>query len=385
MKVEQIATIMNGVTGEILGEDAIAETDLTKILDKGKTALGSVDVENYTRKLIDHVGRVLFVDRPYSGRAPSLLMESWQFGSVLEKITSDIPDAEDNPTWGLVDGATYNQDVFTAPDVNAKFYNSKRTLQTKLSLVDRQVYSAFDGVEQVNALLSMLQNYAETSLTVKADAVIMETICGMIGETLANAVMNNAYSSSAGNCRAVNLLKQYNDKFSETLTAAAAVTDPDFIKYASYVISLTIDRMQAMSRLFNIGGHARFTPGDRMKAVFLSDFYRAAGVYLESGVFHNELLKLPKAETVPFWQGSGTSYAFGDVSKVYVKTPGNAQVQISGVLGVVFDAESCILGNMRRYTTTHYNANGEFLNNWFKWEVSPFIDLNENFVVFYAA
>lgn len=385
MKVEQIASILNAVQAEMLGETAIAETDLTKILDAGKELLGATDVENYTRKLIDHIGRVVFVDRPYAGRAPSLLMESWDFGSVLEKVSSDIPEAEDNPAWNLQNGETYNQDVFKTPEVDAKFYNSKRTLQVPLSLADKQVYSAFDNLGQVNGFLSMILNYAETSLTLKADAVIMETLNGMTAETILNAYSGAQNYSGVGNCRAVNLLARYNARFSKSLTAEQAMTDADFLKYAAYTVGVVRDRLHNMSRLFNIGGHARFTPDDRMKVIFLSEFYQAASVYLQSDTFHNDLVKFPQAETVAFWQGSGTAFDFADTSKIKVKAPSGTSVEASGILGVMFDAEACIIGNMRRWTTTHFNANGDFMNNWFKWDVSPFIDLNENYVVFFAA
>lgn len=391
MKVEQIATIMNGVTAEILGAEAASETDLTKILDKGREALGQVDIENYTRRLVDHIGRVVFVDRPYTGRAPSLFMESWEFGSVLEKIASDIPDAQDNDSWNLQNGETYNQDVFTSPDVSAKFYNSKRTLEVPLSIAEKQVYSAFDGLGQVNAFFSMVKNHAETSLTIKADAVVMETISGMIAETLFDCYKTEGETpvmgamTTAGNCRAVNLLALYNAKFSKNLTAAQAITDPDFIRYAAYIIGLYKDRMSNISRLFNVGGQARFTSPDRMHIIFLSEFYNAASVYLQSNVFHSDLVKFPQAETVAFWQSSGTGYAFADTSSILVKTPSGKSVEASGILAAMFDKEACIVGNSRRWTTTHYNGKGDFMNNWFKWEVSPYIDLNENFVVFFAA
>lgn len=387
MKVEQVATILNGVTKEILGAEAIAEDDLSKMLDKGREALGATDIENYTRRLIDHIGRVVFVNRPYSGRSPRLLMDAWEFGSVLEKVASDIPEAEDNDAWNLQDGETYGQDVFKAPTVSAKFFNSKRTLDVPLSITEKQVYSAFDGMGQVNGFLSMIQNMVETSLTIKADAVIMQTINGMIGETLYDCYNTGTITSgaNAGNCRAVNVLALYNQKFDKSLSAAAAIIDPDFIRFAAYTIGLWKDRMGNISRLFNVGGQARFTSADRLHVIFLADFYNAASVYLESDTFHNDLVKFPKAETVAFWQGSGTSYDFADTSKIAIKTPSGESVTASGILATMFDDEACIIGNMKRWTTTHYNGRGDFMNAWYKWDVSPFIDLNENFVVFFAA
>jgi len=384
MQVTQISEIMNDVTNQILGEDDIANIDMTNIIDAGRQALNATDVENYTRVLMDRIGRTIFVNRPYSGSAPSVVMDGTLFGSIIQKISTDIPDAEDNPTWGLVDGQTYNQDIFTAPVVSQKLWNSKRTLQVKRSTVDTQLYSAFDGIDQLNAFISMIYNYAETSLTIKLDAIVRATIAGMIGETLYD--YNNAGTyTGAGNTRAVNLLSRYNTAYSKNLTALQAITDPEFIRYAAYQISLYKNRMGDVSRLFNIGGTAKFTGNDRLHTVFLSEFWNAAEVYLQSDTFHDNLVRFPRAEQVSFWQGSGTGYDFADTSKIMIKTPSNHTITATGILAVMFDRDAVGVANMKRYTTTHYNASAEFLNTWFKMDVTPWIDANENFVVFYAA
>lgn len=383
MQVTQIASIMNDVTRQILGEQAIDTTDLTQIVDAGRQALNATDVEKFTGVLMDRIGKTIFVDRPYSGSAPSVLMDGTLFGSIVQKISADIPDAEDNPTWNLVDGVTYNQDEFTAPVYSQKLWNSKRTLQVKRSTVDTQLYSAFDGPGQLNAFISMLYNYAQTSLQIKLDGLIRFTIAGMIADTLYDYNSSGTYTG-AGNTRAVNLLSRYNTQFSASLTAGDAIHDKDFIRYAAYQIGLFKRRMGDITRLFNVGGTAKFTDNDRMHTVFLSEFYDAASVYLQSDTFHDELVRFPRAETVNFWQGSGTGYAFADTSKIKVKSPSNHSVECNGILAVLFDRDALGVANMRRYSTTHFNASAEFLNTWFKMDTMPWQDLNENFVVFYV-
>lgn len=384
MQVTQISAIMNDVTEQILGSDAITQLDETNLVDAGRQALNSTDVENYTRVLMDRIGRTIFVDRPYSGSAPSVVMDGSLWGSIIQKISTDIPDAEDNPTWNLVDGQTYNQDVFTAPVVTQKMWNSKRTLQVKRSTVDTQLYSAFDGMSQLDAFISMIFNYAETSLTIKLDALVRATIAGIIADTIANAYPGGVYTG-VGNTRAVNLLARYNSANGTTLSAAQAITNKDFIRYAAYQIGLFKNRMGDVSRLFNVGGTAKFTTGDRLHTVFLSEFYNAAEVYLQSDTFHDNLVRFPRAEQVSFWQGSGTGYDFADTSKIIIKSPNGNEVTASGILAVLFDRDACGVANMKRYTATHYNASAEFLNTWFKMDAQPWYDLNENFVVFFVA
>ena len=59
MKVTQIAEILNTINAEIIGESAVVKEDLTNIVDVGREVLGAVDIENYTRSLIDRIGRVV--------------------------------------------------------------------------------------------------------------------------------------------------------------------------------------------------------------------------------------------------------------------------------------------------------------------------------------
>ena len=394
MEVKQIYTLINSVSGEVLGKTDIVQEDLTGIVDLGTEVFNANAVDNYVKSLVNHIGKVIFVNRPYAGKVPSVLMDAWEFGSVLEKISADVPAAEENDTWDLTDGQTYSQDVFHKPTVTAKFFNSKVTFEVPVSITERQVKESFSNAAQLNGFISMIYAAVEKSMTIKADALIMRTINNMIAETvLADAVafggtagnMANADLSSASTARCVNLLKLYNDKTgaSTKLTAAKAITDPDFIRFASYVMGTYADRLQSISTVFNVGGKERFTPKDMLHVVLLSDFAKAAQTYLYSDTFNRGDVLLPQAETVPFWQGSGKNYEFASTGNIKVKESGGKAVEISGVLGVMFDRDALGVCNLDRRVTTNYNAKAEFFNNYYKFDAGYFNDTNENFVVFF--
>ena len=394
MEVKQIYTLINSVSGEVLGKTDIVQEDLTGIVDLGKEVFNQSAVDNYVKSLVNHIGKVIFVNRPYAGKVPSVLMDAWEFGSVLEKISADVPAAEENDTWDLTDGQTYSQDVFHKPTVTAKFFNSKVTFEVPVSITERQVKESFSNAAQLNGFISMIYAAVEKSMTIKADALIMRTINNMIAETvLADAVafggtagnMTNADLSSASTARCVNLLKLYNDKTgaSTKLTAAKAITDPDFIRFASYVMGTYADRLQSISTVFNVGGKERFTPKDMLHVVLLSDFAKAAQTYLYSDTFNRGDVLLPQAETVPFWQGSGKNYEFASTGNIKVKESGGKAVEVSGVLGVMFDRDALGVCNLDRRVTTNYNAKAEFFNNYYKFDAGYFNDTNENFVVFF--
>lgn len=392
MEVKQIYTLMNNVSSEVLGKTDIINEDLTGIVDMGTAVFNANAIDNYVKSLVNHIGKVVFVNRPYSGKIPSVLMDAWEFGSVLEKISADIPQAEENNTWDLTDGTEYKQDVFHKPTVTAKFFNSKVTFEVPVSITERQVKESFSSAAQLNGFLSMIYNAVEKSMTIKTDALVMRTINNMIAETL-NADKaaftpsgNTAVDyTTASTVRCVNLLKLYNDKFSKTLTAAQAITDPDFIRFASYTMGLYSDRLQSISTLFNVGGKERFTPKESLHVVLLSDFAKAAQTYLYSDTYNKQEVLLPNAETVPSWQASGKDYDFGNVSKIDVKSASGVSVSVGGVLGVMFDRDALGVCNMDKRVTTNYNAKAEFFNNYYKFDAEYFNDTNENFVVFFAA
>lgn len=391
MEVKQIYAIVNSVSSEVLGKTDIVKDDLTGIVDLGTEIFNQGAVDNYVKSLVNHIGKVVFVNRPYSGKVPSVLMDAWEFGSVMEKISADIPAAEENDTWNLTDGQEYKQDVFHKPVVTAKFFNSKVTFEVPVSITERQVKESFSSAEQLNGFLSMIYNAVDKSMTIKTDALIMRTINNMVGETLKADAAKFTTSGktlnygSASTVRCVNLLYLYNQAKGTTLTAAQAVLNPDFIRYASYQMGLYADRLQSISSLFNIGGKDRFTPKDALHVVLLSDFAKAAQTFLYSDTYNKEQVLLPNAETVASWQGSGQDYVFAHTSAINIKTASGTDVNISGVLGVMFDRDALGVCNTDKRVTTNYNAKAEFFNNWYKFDASYFNDTNENFVVFFVA
>ena len=380
---------MNSVSQEVLGKTNLVQEDLTGIVDMGTEVFNQNAIDNYVKSLVNHIGKVVFVNRPYSGKVPSVLMDAWEFGSVMEKISADIPQAEENESWKLTDGTEYKQDIFHKPTVTAKFFNSKVTFEVPVSITERQVKESFSSAAQLNGFLSMIYNAVDKSMTIKTDALIMRTINNMIAETLdadkAAFGSTKPDYSTASTVRCVNLLKLYNTAKNAQLTAATAILDPNFIRFAAYQMGLYADRLGSISTLFNVGGKERFTPKDALHTVLLSDFAKAAQAYLYADTYHNEQVLLPKAETVPSWQATGTDYAFANVSKIDVKSASGKTISISGVLGVMFDRDALGVTNSDKRVTTNYNAKAEFFNNYYKFDAAYFNDTNENFVVFFIA
>ena len=391
MKIEQVYSLVNASTKEILGETDLVKQDLSNIVDIGASIVGSGNVDNYVKSLVDHIGKVIFVNRPYAGSVPNVLMDKWEFGSVLEKISADLPEAVENKSWELSNGVDYSPNVFYKPTVSAKFYNSKITFEVDMSFTEKQVKESFSNAEQLNAFVSMLYNAVERSMTVKIDSLVMSTINNAIAQVVNHAmpaVSDGDYSQATSTPQAINLLKTYNDTFSKTLTKTSCLADLDFLKWCCITLSTYAKRMSRMSTLFNVGGKPRFTPTEDLNIIMLQDFYANMRVNLLSDTKNKEDLLLPTdITTIPYWQGSGNDYSGEKVAKINVaiKTGDSTtkDIEMGGIMAVMFDRNALGVCNEDRRVTTNYNPKAEFYNNFYKFDCSYFNDLDENFIVFF--
>ena len=378
MKVEQIAEIVNQTTAEVTGTEALENVDLNKVVEVGAEVLDNDKlIDNYVKSLIDHIGKVVFVNRPYTGSTPSVMMDSWEYGAILEKIQYEgLPEAEENDSWNLEDGRSYDPNIFYKPTVSAKFYSERKTFDIPMSFAQRQVKSAFSNSQQLQAFFAMIETAISNGMTVKMDSLVQLTIANAIATVYNNKLTNpvqyydlvTAYRTATGD---------------NTVTPENALVKPEFTRWASMHMKRVAARMRKLSTLFNAGGKYRHTPADRLHLILHSDFTAAAEAFLYSDTYHNEYVKLPQAEEVAFWQGSGTGFAWSDTSKIIVTPSGSDEpTTVNNVVGIFFDRDALGVSNLDRRVTTNWNPKAEFTNNWYKFDAGYFNDFNENIVVF---
>ena len=387
MEVKQIYEFVNDATKQVLGEEATLLTeDLSNVVDVGTAVANANAYDSYVKALVNRIGRTIFVSRKYEGTIPSVIFDGWEFGSIMEKISGGLPEAQENETWSLESGQSYDPNIFIAPKVNVKFFNKRWTFEVQLSITDEQVKQSFTSREELGSFVEMLYNDVDKSLEVKMDALVMRTINGAIAETI-YADYGNADLGASSHVKAINLLYLYNQSVTTPLTVDEAMKSPEFIRFASVEIMKTADRMKKMSKLFNVGATPKFTPRDMLHIILHSDFEANAKAYLYSGTFHEEYVKLPKADVVPYFQSTGTSYAFEDTSAIKVNLPSDSSktVEASGIICVLHDRDALGVVNYQRKTTSNYNGKAEFTNFWHKLFAGNFVDLNENIVVFFLA
>ena len=386
MKITQVYDIVNAATKMVLGETVVVNQDLSNVVEIGKEIL--LENERTTKwlgNINDKIGKMIFVDRLYAGRAPSVLMDAWEFGSIVEKVREELPQASVNESWELENGVSYDPNIFYGSKFHAKLFNKRVTFEVDRSIPEVQIQQAFSNASQMAAFISMRYTVVENALTVALDELIMSTINNFTAEVI-HANYGDEGLDTKTTAQAINLLYLYKQKNpTSTLTAATCIEDPDFIRFAIYTINKTRYRLEGMSKVFNISHTEKFTPADKLHYVALADFTEAATAFLQSDTYHKELLELPNYDKVAYWQGSGMGYEFTEISKIDVKTASNDVVTATGIIGVMFDREALGVSNLYRRTKTEYVAKAEFFNNFHKVDAGYYNDLDENFVVFFVA
>ena len=373
MTVDQIYSYINTAISEATGGSAIVAEDLSNLVDVGSAVLTTATaVDAFVGKLADKIRRTDFDDKIYTApNTPNIYFNNWEYASVLEVVDSDLVQAKKNEAYDLQNNTTYSQDTFVAPSVSVKFFNKMETYEFDISYTMQAVKMAFTNAESMNAFITMLKTKVRNSIEVALQKCIKATMCNMIAEQIV-----------AGNY--VDLLTPYNTLNGTTLTASDALYDHDFEKWASYHISLYMDRIKEMSVLNNAGGYETFTRDEDLKVCLLSNFVRASEMYLESDTFHNSIVALPGTDVVTNWQGTGTSYDLANDAYIEVKPASDNTKTVTAdcVLGCVYDRYSVGVNKRDLRTFTHFNAPGEFYNDFTKVDVGHFNNLNRNFIVF---
>lgn len=391
VNTNQVYQIVNEAAKVALGESTLIAEDWSNLVATGNKIFDAEAVDVYSKALVNRIGQTVYVDRAYKGQLPKMLYDGSEMGSALQKVSAGLPVARVNESYELADGQSYDPHVFRKPkDVATKYYNEYLTFAVDLSYTETQLKDSFISKEEMSRFISMLFTQVENSINFRIEQCALRTLDSAIIDTVYDDYGSTDLAANSG-VKAINLLRLYNDANGTKLTAGEGLlTNADFVRFASYTIKKTHDRLKSMNCKFNIGKQPRHTPSEDCFITLLTDFKSASDVYLQSQTFHNELSALPESQSVAYWQGidkpnDSPAWTFDAVSTV-TGTSGNGNTAtVTGVLGVMYDRWACGVFNMGKKVTSEYTANAEFFTNFYKYRAMNFVDSNENFVVFFVA
>lgn len=387
MKVKQISSMLNTVFGEILGDTALVNEDMSNLVSVGQVITSSTqfgdNFDNYAGAIVDKVGRTVFADRVYRAKDLGIWRDSWEYGSVLEKIRVDVGDYEDNCEWDLTKpgttGLDYNENLqahieelfrFVPASTQAKYFNLKTTFKTVISITRKQLKSAFNGASEMARFIGMIENRIMSKMEIAKDQLQRRTLVNLIGTKI-----------HAGTV--VDLKDEFEAAGGATISNfAAALKDPDFLKFAAKKVTMDREFMTEPSKIYNEGNFYTHTPIEDSRLVVLADLDSGLKFNLYGDTYNEEFVKLDNYKTVPFWQGSGTTMALADRSKINIKTAGGDTVEAGGILGILFDRDAAMVCNEDPEVRSQYNADGNFTNFFYTYDCSYFNDFDENAIVY---
>lgn len=390
MKVNQISGMLNDVFASVLGDDLFAE-DLSNIVDNGKIITGS-DVfgdafDNYAAKIIDKVGRTVFWDRVYNADDLGIWRSSWEYGSVLEKIRCEVGDYTDNCEWDLTKDADsdndldYNENIathiaemfkFYPAKVQAKYFNSKTTFKTTISITRKQLRSAFNGASEMARFIGMIEQRVRSKMEISKNALQKMVIANLMGEHLAQEK------------QVIDLADLYNAETGQSAgTLAAALNDKTKARFIAQKMTFFRELMTEPSKLYSASGTFwNHTPLEDSRLIVIADVDSALRFNVYGDTYNEEFVRLNNYKVVPFWQSSGKSNDLDDRSGIVIKTSNGNYVSRNGIIGVLFDRDAAMIANEEPDVRTQYNPDGNFTNYFYCADCSYYNDFDENAIVF---
>lgn len=378
MQVKQVYEFINSISKQAYGETGITATDMTGLIAMGNTILSTPEATDaFLKTLIDRIGRVVIGTRAYTADTTGILMNTFDYGCVMQKITVQPMQAVEAPQWNLTGGEAIDQYIITKPDVRQKLFDGVTAWEIDVTIPDVQIKSAFTTPEALTAFIDGIFTAMENSMQIQLERTGEMAVCNFIAEK----IWAQANGTSGIHC--IHLLQSYNTKTGETLTADKALRNLDFLKFAVTEINKYVARMSKISELFNTEKYKRFTPRDLLRVTMLTDFVTAENAYLQSDTFHRDLVSLPNYREALYWQGSGQGYDYGDTSKIDITTSDGHAVTQDGVVCLINDVEAIGMTiDNRRLRTSPPNGRGEYTNYFSKADIRYYNDMSENGLVF---
>lgn len=393
MKVKQIASLMNDVFGEVLGEENLLSDDLSNVVSSGQiiTASGVFgnNFDNYAGKIIDKVGRTVFWDRVYTADDLGLWRDNFEYGSVLEKIRCDVGDYADNAEWKLTDDEDssgtldYNDNIsthiadlfkFYPASVQAKYFNSKTTFRAYASITKKQLREAFTSASSLGRFIAMIENRLKTKLEISKNQLQKMVIGNLIGEHIAQ------------NKQVIDMHALYVaevDSTATSMTLTQALGNGRAARFIGQKMAWYREMMKEPSVLYSASGtFFNHTPIELSRLIVLADLDSALRFNVYGDTYNEEFVKLDNFKTVPFWQSAGTDNALSTRSGLNITTSAGNHVARNNIVGVLFDRDAAMICNDEPEVRAQYNADGNFTNYLYCNDCSFYTDFDENAIVF---
>lgn len=392
-----VNTEIDSTTGQPVKPEAVTidAVNSALLVDLGEAARGTPAATEFVFKaLIDQLGKIVIESRSYTAELPSLFVDPIEWGGFVEHVQVGLSDVYDDEMWnpegfinyGEIGGPEYARSIaeqehaFYKPRVNSKIYKEAKAISVRLSRMQDQLFTAFNGFDEMNRFLSALLTSVENTLQVKAQVFAMATVATAIGKA---AALGHVY----------NLRTLYNAETGNSIGSADAFRNNEAaMKWALAYVANTKDNFQTPSVAFNNGNEPVFTPPADTRLILLSRFANDAKFGVRANTYHEELIGIGDFEKVTSWQGittSTTPFDWGAISQVNFTEASAEKVglpegttAIDNVVGVLYDKYAMGVTLDKKKVTTSYTAVNDTWNSFYHALVNYIVNDNYSICVF---
>ena len=368
MTTEQIYGLVNTVNAEAFGHSALTVTDTSSLISLGNTVLSSsTNTEAFLNTLAQRIGRTILRYREYRNKLGDMVLNDFEYGAILQKIKVHMPEAEQDDSYDLIDGNTVDHYTIAKPSVDQKLFVTRTPYQFHITIQRVHLKEAFLTPEAMGSFIGIVFGEVRNAIEISLENL------GRV--TLATAAAE--YSSS----REIALVTDFNTEYNPTpaLTAAEALHNEEFLRYAIMRMTNLIDMMQDASELYNDGTMITFTPREDIRMKVVSEFQRRIESNVLYAAFNEKFVDIPEGyKTINFWQASQSPY---DVN--ITRPSDQTATTVNNVVAILYDRDAMGVYKIdEEILTTPVNAAGMYYNQYWHEKQLRFIDLSENGVIF---
>lgn len=364
MTTDQIYSLVNQVSAQALGQQALTANDAASLVSLGNVVLNSTsNTEAFLNTLAQRIGRTIMSFRQYRNRLRDMVLNDFEYGAILQKIAVQMPEAKPDPSYSLVNGASIDQWEVSKPEAVQNLFAKRTPYMFFITIQEETLREAFLSESGMASFIGIVMGEVRNAIEIALENLGRTTIANYIAEV-------------DGTARMIDLSTAFT---AAGYASAASLQNPEFLRFAIQTINNTIDMLQESTVLFNDGTKPRFTPKKDMRIKLSSNFIRAAETVTEYAAFNRQFIETAGVyDRMTFWQAAQTP----DAINVKRASDGTA-TNVTGLIGVIYDRDALGIYQQReRIATTPVNARGLYYNQFWHERQLWFNDLSENFVAF---
>lgn len=371
MAVKQIYEIVNSVNSQTMGVSELTVVDEQGLISLGETVLTTNGLaDTWLNSLAQRIGKTIISFREYKSKYSDMVLDSMQWGNIVQKIKVSMPKATEDESYKLVEGKSIDMYKVANPKVTQRVFTTETPYQFYVTIKRTQLEEAFTSENAMNGFIGAIYGEVQNAIELSLEGLARNCINNFIAERL-----------KSNKCT-FNLLKMYNTENSTQLTVNTCKNDKEFLAYCVSRINLISKYMENMTSIYNDGTQTRHTPKSLQHLRVLEDFESRLETVVQYQAFRDGYVKLNNYHTTSFWQNINNP----DSIKVTPSGDKTKEISQDNILAILYDRDALGLYKKDSWnSTTPFNSAGGYYNTYYHHKELYFNDLSENFVVFYLA